>query len=82
MKTQATPQEKGRTVQMLGNSKHESCRVSTDDEAADLTSNPVRPMLMETRCFRESCNFEDIYPPLDFCTARYDHKSLQKSSKL
>ena len=39
------------------------------------------PVTMETRCFHKKFEFQR-YPPKDFCTARYEHKSSKKSFKL
>ena len=36
-----------------------------------------RPVTMETRCFHKKLEFQR-YPPKDFCTARYEHKSSKK----
>ena len=41
----------------------------------------LRPVTMETRCFHKKLEFQR-YPPKDFCTARYEHKSSKKSFKL
>ena len=38
----------------------------------------VRPVTMETRCFQKKLEFQ-IYPPNDFCTARYEHNLRKKS---
>ena len=37
----------------------------------------ARPMTMETRCCKRIFEFQR-YPPLHFCTARYELKSLKK----
>ena len=37
----------------------------------------IRPVTMETRCFHKKLEFQR-YPPNDFCTARYERKSLKK----
>ena len=37
----------------------------------------VTPVTMETRRFHQKLKFQR-YPPKDFCTARYEHKSSQK----
>ena len=37
----------------------------------------LRPVTMETQCFPKKLEFQR-YPPKDFCTARYEHKSLRK----
>ena len=34
-------------------------------------------MTMDTRCLLKKLEFP-IYPPKDFCTARYEHKSSKK----
>ena len=41
------------------------------------TLNFIRPVTMETRCFHKKLEFQR-YPPKDFCTARYEHKSSKK----
>ena len=46
--------------------------------ASDPIINGLRPVTMETRCFRKEFEFQR-YPPKDFCTARYEHKSSKKS---
>ena len=42
-----------------------------------LRSPCVRPVTMETRCFRKKLEFQR-YPPKDFFTARYEHKSSER----
>ena len=37
----------------------------------------TRPVTMETRSFHRKLRFQR-YPPKDFCTARYEHKSSKK----
>ena len=39
--------------------------------------NNLRPVTMETRCFHKKFELQR-YPPTDFCTARYEHKSSKK----
>ena len=41
----------------------------------------TRPVTMETRSFHRKLRFQR-YLPKDFCTARYENKSLKKSFKL
>ena len=36
----------------------------------------IRPVTMETRCCQKKLEFQR-YPQKDFCTARYEHKSLK-----
>ena len=45
------------------------------------TQETVSPVTMETRCFDKKLGFQG-YPPKDFCTARYEHKSSKKIFKL
>ena len=40
-------------------------------------SGVLRPVTMETRCFHKKLEFQR-YPPKDFCTACYEHRSSKK----
>ena len=50
-----------------------TCWVSTIETVV------LRPVTMETLCFHKKSEFQR-FPPKDFCTARYEHKSSKKVS--